>query len=141
MDKETEIRRTIKYVSDLINESDRVVTGDTKMDYFEFYKNYREVIEYLNRSNDKINDTVPELVKPNIFNRRLGGLWTITILGLLNPFFAILIFTITLPVSIPYVFIRGAILRRTKNRIAEAKIFLTRIINGLKEQKVEMSSR
>lgn len=100
MDKETEIRRTINYVSDLINESDRVITSASKIDYFDFYKNYREVIAYLNRTNDKINDTVPELVKPNIFNRRLGGLWTISIFGLLNPFFAILIITITFPVSL-----------------------------------------
>jgi hypothetical protein len=90
MDKETEIRRRIYYVTDLIQKSDRVIKGELKVDYYEYYQNYQEVVEYLNRSPEKINNQAPELIKPNIFNRRLGGLWTLTALGLLNPFFATL---------------------------------------------------
>jgi hypothetical protein len=48
MDNETEIRRKINYVTDLTQKSDRVIKGESKADYFEFYRNYQEVIEYLN---------------------------------------------------------------------------------------------
>jgi hypothetical protein len=140
MDKETEIRRRIKYVTDLLQKSDSVIKGESKDDYYEYYRNYQEVVVYLNRSTEKITDQISKLIKPNIFNKRLGGLWTITVLGLLNPFFAILIFTITFPVSLPYLVVRGINLRRTKNRIEEAKICLTGIVNKLKEQKIEMTS-
>jgi hypothetical protein len=141
MDRETEIRRRINYVMDLIQKSDFTIKGESKDDYFEYYRNYQEVVAYLNRSSEKITGQIPRLIKPNIFNKRLGGLWTIAVLGLLNPFFAILIFAITFPVSLPYLVARGITLRRTKNRIEEAKIYLTGIVNKLKEQKIEMTSR
>lgn len=141
MDRETELRRRINYVSDLIDKSDLVLTGDSPLDYYDYYRSHREVIEYLIRWDRDTEGQTPELIKPNIFNKKLGGFWTITVLGLLNPFFAILIFTLTFPVSIPYLLIRAIILRRTKNRIEEAKVFLVQSVNRLKEQRVAMTSR
>lgn len=141
MDKETEIRRRINYVTDLLQKSDATIKGESKEDYYEYYRNYQEVVAYLNRSTERIADQIPKLIKPNIFNKRLGGLWTIAILGLLNPFFAILVFAITFPVSLPYLIVRGITLRRTNNRIEEGKIYLTRIVNKLQEQKIEMTRR
>lgn len=100
MDQETEIRRTINYVADLIQKSDAVMKGETKDDYREYYRNYQEAVTYLKQIRE-INTQLPELVKPTIFNKRLGGLWAISVLGLFNPFLTILIFTLTLPVSLP----------------------------------------
>ena len=141
MDKETEIRRRINYVTDLIQKSDHVMKGESKIDYYEYYRNYQEVVTYLNRTTEKTHGQTPELIKPTIFNRQLGGLWTITILGLFNPYFAIFIFTMTFPVSFPYLVIRGIILSRTKIRIEETKIYLTGMVNKLKEQKTGMTNR
>lgn len=141
MDRLTEIRRTIHYVSDLADESERMTTSDAGIDYHEYYRSYGEVIAYLKAADELTGEKIPELVKPNIFNRRIGGLWTITLFGLINPFFAILIFTITFPVSIPYLIIRGFTIRKTMDRVEDAKIFLIRILNRLNEQKVEMTNR
>jgi hypothetical protein len=140
MDKLTEIRRTINYISDLIDESERMTKSDAGIDYHEYYRNYGEVIGYLKAADGRIGDGIPELVKPNIFNGRIGGLWTITLFGLVNPFLAILIFTITFPVSIPYLIIRGFTIRKTMDRIEDAKIFLNHVLNRLNEQKMEMTN-
>jgi hypothetical protein len=140
MDKETEIRRRINYVADLIQKSDLLIKDESRDDYYEYYRNYREVVAYLNSSIEKSDDSIPELIKPNIFNKRLGGLWTITVLGLLNPFFAILILTMTFPVSFPYLIFRGITVIRTKTRIEEAKLYLIGVVNKLKEQKTEMTT-
>ena len=139
MDKATEIRRRINYVTAFIQKSDAVIKGESKDDYYQYYRYYTEVVTYLNSSTESTSIQIPGLVKPNIFNKRLGGLWTITIWGLLNPFFAILILTITLPISFPYLVIRGIILARTKNRVEETIICLTQIVNDLKGQR--MTSR
>ncbi|MBS1507140.1 MAG: hypothetical protein JSS79_10890 [Bacteroidetes bacterium] len=139
MDKETEIRRKINYVNDLIQKSDDVIKGESNDDYYEYYRTYREVVVYLNSSTENNSNPIPELIKPNIFNKRLGGLWTITVLGLLNPFFAILIFTITFPITFPYLITRGLFLTQTKNRVEELKICLTTIVNNLKTERIEMT--
>lgn len=56
-------------------------------------------------------------------------------------FFAILIFTATLPVSGPYLILRGISLNRTRYRVEEAKISLTSIVNDLKSKQIQLTSR
>ena len=86
MDTTTEIRRRINYLEDLIQKSDAVILCESGEDYREYYRHYQDVATYLNTTVDAGLCHLPQLIKPTIFNSRLGGLLTITIMSVLNPF-------------------------------------------------------
>lgn len=139
MDKEIEIKRKINYVADLVVKTDQAMEINTDIDYYEYYQNYMEVVGYLIRSNEKIDSPIPRLIKPSFFNRQLGVVWTVAVLGIINPYVTIILLTMFFPFLFPYLIIRGITLTRTKNRIDEARLFLVQIVNQLKEQKIEMT--
>jgi hypothetical protein len=139
MDRETEKRRTINYLSDLLSKLTTVCAGDTKLFYDQVYSNFIDARQYLVSSpfddglKMKINN-IPHLLKPNIFNRQLGSLWTLSILGFINPFVTLLILTASFPVSLPLLLIRTLIVRQTKQRLEGARIEINEILNKLMEK-------
>ena len=139
MDKEIEIKRKINYIADLVMKTEQALEIDTAIDYYEYYQNYTEVVSYLIRSNEKMDSPIPELIKPGFFNRQLGAVWTITLLGIINPYITVILLVMFFPVVFPYMIIRGVTMIVTKNKIEEARRFLVEIANRLKEQKIEMN--
>ncbi len=139
MDRETEKRRTINYLSDLVTKLTTVCAGDTKLFYDQLYLNFVEARQYLIASpfddglKMRIND-IPNLVKPNVFNRQLGSHWTLSLLGFINPYLTLIIFTFSFPVSFPLLIIRTLVVRQTKLRIDEARIQVNGILNKLIEK-------
>ncbi len=119
--------------------TDQALEFDTTIDYYEYYQNYIEVVGYLIRSSEKVDGPIPELIKPGFFNKQLGVVWTIAVLGIINPYITIILIVIFFPIVFPYLIIRGITIIQTKNRIEEARRFLVEIANRLKEQKIEMT--
>jgi len=119
--------------------TDQALKYDTDIDYYEYYQNYTEVIDYLQRSNEEIDDPIPQLVKPGFFNRQLGVIWTIAVLGVISPVITLILLAMFFPIAFPYLIIRGMVLTLTKNKLEEARVFLMVIVRRLEEQKVENS--
>jgi hypothetical protein len=140
MDTEAQTRRTINYLTDIVDELTLINSDEPKLSYEQVYQRFNEARQYILSSfpADEVlrneAETLPTLVRPTIFNRDKGGILTVAILGLVNPFATILILTITFPISLPYLTIRAFVTRETKSRTDEAKFRLTRIVNRLKEQ-------
>ena len=144
MDAETKTRRTINYLSDLVDELGLINQGKARQSYEIVYQQFNEAKRYILDSElpyEKLKqeaEMLPNLIKPSLFNRDIGGALTITVLGgLSNPFVIILILTITFPVSLPYLVVRAFIISKTKSKTDEAKLGLLRIVNGLKDGSVK----
>ncbi len=141
MDEETRRRRTVYYVADLLKKMTAADKSAFEKCYEQVYQNYHEVKSYLatfSVENDELRTevgTLPVLIRPNFLIRDFEIIWAMTtVLGVLSPFLIIFILLMTFPVSVPFLVIRAAVLRRTRSRVSEAEIVLIRVLNKLKEK-------
>src|SRR5258708_9698199 len=137
---ETKTRRTINYLSDLVDELGLINQGKAKQSYEIVYQQFNEARRYILGSellDEELRqevDRLPNLIRPSLFNMNVGGALTVTVLGgLSNPFVTILILTILFPVSLPYLAVRAFMTSKTKSKTDQAKIGLSRIVNRLKD--------
>ncbi|QSE99010.1 hypothetical protein [Fulvivirga lutea] len=85
----------------------------------ENYGNNLELISELNKQ--------PELIKPSIFNQNQSELLTVGYLGALAPYILIILFALTLPLTLIFLVIRW----QNKNRVIEQLRLLDSHINRL----------